>query len=90
MTAQPPLKLVVIYDRNRNEYSIAKHNQRPDEASQFVAQWDPHLIPGCSLISLDQPQHHRTAEAKDCRACRMIVASSAHLEPRPKFRRRSE
>ena len=32
MTDKPQLKLVVAYDRNRNEYSIAAHNRTPEEA----------------------------------------------------------
>jgi hypothetical protein len=42
---QPQLKLVVAYDRNRNEYSIAVHNRTPEEADGHVAQWSPHLRP---------------------------------------------
>ena len=87
MTDKPQLKLVVAYDRNRNEYSIAAHNRTPEEADGHVAQWSPHLRPDCSFIVLDQGRRHRTEEAQDCRACRETVARSAHLEPQPKFRR---
>jgi hypothetical protein len=87
VTDQPPLKLVVVYDRNQNEYSIAAHNQSAEEAQAFADRWSPHLIDGCSFIVLDQPRRHRTAEAQECRACRRTVARSAHLEPPPKFRK---
>ena len=87
MTEQPPLKLVVNYDRNRNEYSIAAHNLTNDEAQVHVTRWMPDLRPDCSFIVLDQSRTHRTADAQACRACRETVARSAHLEPQPKFRR---
>lgn len=85
MTEQPPLKLVVAYDRNRNEYSIAAHNLTKDEADAHVGRWTPHLRPDCSFIVLDQAKVHHTNDARDCRACRLTVARSAHLEPKPKF-----
>ena len=90
MTDKQPLKLIVAYDRNRNEYSIVAHNRTPEEAEGHGAQWTPHLRPGCSFIVLAQTRRHRTEQAQDCRACRETVASSAHLEPQPKFVRRSE
>jgi hypothetical protein len=83
-------KLVVTYDRNRNEYSIPAHNQTPEEVDGYVAAWSHHLRPGCSFIVLDQTKRHRTEEAKNCRACRETVTRSAHLEPQPKFVRNSE
>jgi hypothetical protein len=90
VTDKQPLKLVVAYDRNRNEYSIAAHNRTPEEAEGHVAQWSPHLRPDCTFIVLAQARRHRTEEAKDCRACRETVVRSAHLEPQPKFTRRKE
>ena len=83
-------KLVVAYDRNRNEYSIAAHNRTPEEADAYVAQWAPHLRPDCTFMVLAQARRHRAEEPKDCQACRETVARSAHLEPQPKFIRRSE
>ena len=90
MTEKLPLKLVVLYDRTRNEYFISAHNQSAEEAQAFADRWNPHMITGCSLIMLDQPRRHSAAEAEECRACRRAVARSAHLEPRPKFKRRHE
>jgi hypothetical protein len=90
VTNQQPLKMVVSYDRNRNEYSIAAHNQTSEEAESHLAKWSTHLRPDCSFIVLSQARRHRTEEAQDCRACREAVARSAHLEPQPKFIRRSE
>ena len=90
MTDKLQLKLVVAYDRNRNEYSIAAHNQMPEEADGYVATWSHHLRPDCSFIVLAQPKRHKTEEAKDCRACRETVTHSAHLEPQAKLVRRSE
>ena len=90
MTDKPPLKLVVVYDRNQNEYSISAHNQTPEQADGCAAEWSPYLRPACSFIVLDQGRWHRTEQAQDCRACRETVARSAHLEPQPKFIRRNE
>lgn len=90
MTEKQTLNLVVTYDRNRNEYSIAAHNLTQQEADAHVAQQTPHLRPNCSFIVLEQPKAHHTNEVKDCRACRSIVARSAHLKPKPKFIRRTE
>jgi hypothetical protein len=88
VTEKQSLKLVVAYDRNRNEYSIAAHNRTPQEADGHVAQWGPHLRTDCSFIVLDQTRRHRTEEAEECRACRETVARSAHIEPQPKHVRR--
>ena len=65
MTDQQQLKLVVAYDRNRNEYSIAAHNRTPEEAEAYVAESSPHLRPGCTYLVLAQrgdtePKRHRT------------------------------
>jgi hypothetical protein len=87
---QQPLKMVVAYDRNRNEYSIVAHNRTPEEADGHVAEWSSHLRTDCSFIVLAQTRRHRTEQAQDCRACRETVAHTAHLEPQPKFIRRSE
>jgi len=90
VTDQLQLKLIVLYDRNRNEYSIAAHNLNAEQAQALVDKWNPHMIQGCSLIVLDQPRRHRVAEGKDCRTCREIVARTAGLEPKPKYTRRTE
>jgi len=90
VTDKQHLKLIVVYDRNRNEYSISAHNQSAEEAQKFVDQWNPQLIQGCSLILLDQVRRHRATHGRDCRACRETVGRSAHLEPQPKFIRRKE
>ena len=84
------LKLVVAYDRNRNEYSLVAHNQTPEEAQSFLDQWSRHLREGHLFLVLDQTKRHRTEEAQKCRACRDTVARSGHLEPQPKFVRRHE
>ncbi len=46
MNEKQRLKLVVAYDSYRNEYSIAAHNQTPEEAEEFLKLWNPHLRPG--------------------------------------------
>ena len=88
MTDKEKLKLVVSYDRNRNEYSIVAHNQSAEEAQRLVDQWNPELAPGSSPIALDQTRKHGTLHGNECRACRETVARSAHLEPQPKYIRR--
>lgn len=90
MTDKQTLKLVVAYDPNRNECSIVAHNQTQEEADRYAAEWSHHLRPNCTFMVLAQTRRHRTDEAQDCRACRETVARSAHLEPQPKFIRRSE
>jgi hypothetical protein len=90
VTEKELLKLIVLYDRNHNQYSISAHNQNTEEARRFVEQWNPQLVSGCSLIALEQSRRHRSADARDCRACRETVARSANLEPKPTFIRRRE
>lgn len=90
VTESESLKLIVADDRNRNEYSLVAHNQTPEEAQSFLDQWTRHLREGNSFVVLDQTKRHATEEAQSCRACRDTVARSAHLEPQPKFVRRSE
>lgn len=90
MTEQVELKLVVTYDRTRNEYSIAAHNLSPEAADKIVEQWKSQLHPECSFIVLSQTREHRTDQPQDCRPCRRTVVRSAHLEPLPKFVRRIE
>jgi hypothetical protein len=82
------LKLVVLYDANHNEYSISAHNQSADEAQRIVDEGQPQLVPGSSLIMLDQSKQHRTTDTDDCQACRDTVARSANISPHPKFKRR--
>jgi hypothetical protein len=46
VTDKQLLKLVVAYDRNRNEYSIAAHNRTSEEAEAHVAHSWCWLRPG--------------------------------------------
>ena len=88
MTEEQKLKLVVAYDRNRNEYSLVEHNRTFEEVQSFLDQWTRHLREGNSFIVLDQTRRHATEKAQGCRACRATVARSARLEPQAKFIRR--
>ncbi|MFZ0320582.1 MAG: hypothetical protein WAL56_15775 [Candidatus Sulfotelmatobacter sp.] len=90
MKDREELKLIAAYDRNQNEYFMVAHNQSPDEAERYLEKWGHHLREGYSLIVLGQAKHHRTEQEQDCKACRETVARSAHLQPQPKFKRRSE
>ncbi len=85
MTQSERLKLILSYDRTRNEYSLVAHNQSAEAADAHVAQYTPHLRDGCSFIVLVQGRPHRTAAAHACRACRETVARSTHLQPQPKL-----
>ena len=85
MTEKERLKLIVLYDANRNEYSISAHNLEVQPAQEMVARWGPHLIRGCSFILLDQANRHSVTDAGSCRTCRSIVRRSANLNPKPKF-----
>ena len=82
------LKFIIVYDANHNQYSVSAHNVQAEKAEQLVAQWNPHLVAGCSLITLDQTRRHKTAEGRDCRTCRKIVARSSNLSPKPKLERK--
>ncbi len=88
MTEEPKLKLVVAYDRNRNEYSTVEHNPTAEEVQHFLNQWTRHLREGNSFIVLDQKHRHVTEKAQSCRACRVMAARSGRLEPQAKFVRR--
>ena len=90
MTESQSLKLVVAYDRNRNEYSPVAHNQTAEEAQSFLDQWKAHLREGNLFLVLDQSRQHKTETAQDCRACRETAVRSGHLEPQSKFVRRHE
>lgn len=90
MKEKQELKLIAAYDRNQNEYSLVAHNQSPDEAERYLGEWSRELREGCSFIVIGQARRHRTDQAQDCKACRETVRRSAHLQPQPKFKRRSE
>jgi hypothetical protein len=85
---QEHLKLIILYDANHNQYSVSAHNVQAEKAQQLVAQWNPQLVAGCSLITLDQTKQHKTTDPRDCRTCRKIVARSANLSPKPKLARK--
>lgn len=82
------LKLVILHNATENRYSISAHNQTPEEAKRLLEEWNKHLQPGCSLVSLDQRKPHQTADPQDCRTCRDVVRRSSGLQPQPKFQRR--
>jgi hypothetical protein len=90
VTEQQPLKLIVAYDQNQNEYSVVAHNRQTEEAQAFLDQWTRHLREGHSFIVLDQTKRHATEEAQVCRACRTIAIRSGRLQPEAKFIRRKE
>ena len=82
------LAIVVLYNAAANDYSIAAHNQSPVDAERLRAEYNPHLKPGFSLISIEQERHHKAPDAQTCRACRDAVRRNSGLEPSPKFIRR--
>ncbi len=82
------LKLLILYHRANNDYRLINHNQTPEEAGRFIAEWDERLVAGATLIALDQGTRHGRADAQQCRACRETVSGSSGLEPKPRFKRR--
>jgi hypothetical protein len=78
-------KLVVSYDRNRNEYSLVSHNQTSEEAQSFLDQWSRHLREGISFVVLDQKHYHQTEKARSCRPCRNLAARSDRFQPEAKL-----
>lgn len=83
------LNLVILYRAAENEYSVSAHNQTAEEANQLLQEWNQHLEPGCSLITLGQQKPHSTADAAHCPACRNIVRRRSGLQPPPTFKRRT-
>ena len=90
MNEPEPLQLVVLYDANRNTYSILAHNQSPEEAQRIVAEQTTAECSGGSVIVLDQLKRHRVLDAERCRACRVRVKDAAHVTPEPQFTRRKQ
>ena len=86
--AEQTLKLIVAYNQNQNEYSLAGHNQTAEEVQSFLDQWLPHLREGHSFVVLDQTKRHATEEVQACRACRATVARSDRFQLQLKFIRR--
>jgi hypothetical protein len=64
------------------------HNEPRDKVEQYVADFNSHMKPGFTLITLEQQKAHQTKDAQDCRACRETVRRSSGLVPLPKFTRR--
>lgn len=82
------LNLVILYRAAENEYSVSAHNRTTEEANQLLQEWNQHLQPGCSLITLSQQKPHNAADAANCRACRDAVRRRSGLQPPPTFKRR--
>lgn len=90
MEGSTKLSLIILYNAPMNEYSLSAHNQTSEQAEQIVRKWNPHLEPGCSLITLDQRAPHKTEDAQSCKTCRETVRRQSGLQPLPKFVRRKE
>lgn len=89
MPKREPLKAIVIYDPNSNEYSISAHNQDAKEAHRVIKDWNTHPLAGCLLILLNQTERHRTDDPQACRTCRDAAAQSEALYPQARFVRRN-
>lgn len=85
---KPKLKLIIVYDAEKNQYGVSAHNLPPEEADKLLLEWNQHLVPHRSLMALDQKSLHRTTEPSACRACRDTVRKTSGLDPKPKFVRR--
>lgn len=90
MTDKESLKLIVVYDRSRNECAVVSHNQTPEAVQSYLDQWSRHLRSEYSFVVLDQTKAHQTEDAQKCRACRETVVRSAHIQPQPTFKRRQK
>jgi hypothetical protein len=84
------LHLVIVHNAAEGTYSLSKHNQASDEAKDFVENFNPHMKPGYTLITIEQRRAHKTEDAQQCRACRETVRLRSRLQPIPKFVRRKE
>ena len=81
---------MVIYNAAESTYSLSEHNQPADKAKSFVEDFNPHMKPGYTLITLEQQKAHKTEDVQQCRACRETVRQKSGLQPIPKFVRRPE
>jgi len=86
----PSLRLVVLYDANRNQYSLLAHNQSQEEANRIVEEQTAAECSGVRLIVLVQEKRHRVVDPENCQSCRGIAEDSAHLSPNPQFTRRNK
>ena len=86
--SKPSFTLTILFNATEGVYKVLAHNQIPEEATRFRETWNPHLIPGVSLITLEQHSAHTTDNAQSCRTCRRTVRRSSGLQPLPKFQRR--
>jgi hypothetical protein len=81
------LKLVTLYDATRHEYTLYRHNLTEDEANEAVRELSARLF---GLFIVDQHTKHGADDPDECRACRRDIEQSSRVQPKPKFKRRSE
>jgi hypothetical protein len=79
------LKLITRYDAERNEYTVFRHNLTWEEAEQAVRELSARLF---SLFAIDQRGIHSADDADNCEACRRDVERTAHVQPKPRPKRR--
>lgn len=79
------LKLVTQYDAGRNEYTVFRHNLTWEEADQAIRELSARLF---SLFVIDQRGIHSAEDAHDCEACHKEVKRTAHVQPKPRPKRR--
>lgn len=84
------LQLLIVYDSQKNEYTISDHNLEEQQATDLIGQWQPHLRSGCSFIALAQKRKHKSSDAQTCRACRDQIKESSGLQPVPRFKKKQE
>ncbi len=80
------LQTVILYDGEKNQYTVAKHNLTPDDASLEVSATSDSA--SSKALAWDQKTRHRTENPQDCGACRGDVRRQSSLNPTPKFKRR--
>lgn len=81
------LQLVARYDAQQNEYMVFQHNLTPEQAGEALRDLSAKLF---SLFLIEQRGVHVAEDPQQCEVCRREVEHTAHLQPKPTFKRRME
>lgn len=61
------LKTVLVLDTETQWYKPVAHNLSPSQAVDLVPR---HMADGKTVKTIDQENHHRTADASKCKPCK--------------------
>jgi len=67
--------LVIVYNAAENTYSLSEHNQPPDKAKQLVEEFNQHMKPGFTLITIEQ----RKVQKSGNRAAVLGIAAASEI-----------